>query len=265
MLSRVLSKKGLPFQTILEREGILPRVSYEGKHKLYQLILNSGHVHKFLLSKPIYQNEDGIWAGERWVNSWGNVNIGGYNVALYKESHVYLESLQNKVDQGEEVWRLNPEDALRDYIYNVVGASAINDGGKIELIETKSPVSEFYKPVMSERYGYYEAFDRDEVITMIPVELVRQDDVERIKMLGIDKDKSVDGYYINELHEFVGLGIVSYDTVYSIINPKDVSGEKITVSKEDFKNHMDAQDSKTIIKINDKNGTVLEIEEVYLP
>ena len=75
-------------------------------------------------------------------------------------------------------------------------------------------------------------FDRDEVITMIPVELVRQDDVERIKMLGIDKDKSVDGYYINELHEFVGLGIVSYDTVYSIINPKDVSGEKITVSKE---------------------------------
>lgn len=252
-------------RTILEREGILPRVSYEGKHKLYQLILNSGHVHKFLLSKPIYQNEDGIWAGERWVNSWGNVNIGGYNVALYKESHVYLESLQNKVDQGEEVWRLNPEDALRDYIYNVVGASAINDGGKIELIETKSPVSEFYKPVMSERYGYYEAFDRDEVITMIPVELVRQDDVERIKMLGIDKDKSVDGYYINELHEFVGLGIVSYDTVYSIINPKDVSGEKITVSKEDFKNHMDAQDSKTIIKINDKNGTVLEIEEVYLP
>ena len=204
-------------------------------------------------------------AGERWINSWGNVNIGGYSVALYKESHVYLESLQNKVDRGEEIWRLNPEDALRDYIYNVVGASSIYEGGKIELIETKSPVTEFYKPVMSERYGYYEMFDGDEVITMIPVELVRQDDVERLKMLEIDKDKSINGHYINELNEFVGLGIVSYDTVYSIINPKDVYGEKITVSKEDFKNHMDAQDSRTIIKIKDKNGTALEIEEVYLP
>ena len=61
-------------RTVLEELKLKPKVSFEGKYFMAEFQFPSGDVAKLLLSKPIKQDDSGIWVVERWIDQYGQVH-----------------------------------------------------------------------------------------------------------------------------------------------------------------------------------------------
>ncbi len=252
----------------LENIGEIPKESYSGDHLIYKYEDSGGYTYKILMSKPIRQDDSGIWVGERRIDSFGNVNRSSYRGALIMETHKYFQSLQKKVDNGEEEWRRDPERAAIDYIYNVSGGS-INENS-LKLL-SESTLEEFYKVPESVNLGYFmEIFLDDEDIGdrihIDNVEWLTLEDEKRLKDLGIDSEKEMpNGFYINNPTSYPNTIFLKDDTVYKVLNPKDMSGEKLTMTKEKFAFDIMSKSYKPLLKVTSVAGDALEVEEVYIP
>lgn len=252
----------------LENIGKIPKESYGGDHLIYKYEDSSGYIYKILMSKPIRQDDSGIWVGERRIDSFGNIHTWGYKGEEIMETHKYFQNLQKKVDNGEEEWRRDPRKAAIDYIYNVSGGP-INENS-LELL-SESTLEEFYKVPESVHLGYFmEIFLDDEDIGdrihIDNVEWLTLEDEKRLKDLGIDSEKEMpNGFYINNPTSYPNTIFLKENTVYKVLNPKDISGEKLTMTKEEFAFDIMSKSHKPLLKVTSIAGDALEIEEVYLP
>lgn len=98
------------------------------------------------------------------------------------------------------------------------------------------------------------------------VEWLTLEDEKRLKDLGIDSEKEMpNGFYINNPTSYPNTIFLKDNTVYKVLNPKDISGEKLTMTKEEFAFDIMLKSYKPLLKVTSVAGDALEIEEVYLP
>lgn len=262
------AQQGAALRNYLEITGLANREIYPGQHKIFVFNDSSGAKNKLLLSKPVKQEDGGIWIVERWTDKNGTVYLWPYKPKENIEEYEYFQKLQGSVDQGHETWRLNPLEVAYDYIINIIGQKGVKLDKVIE--EDFVSMDDFYKTPVSIYRGYILEVktgqkDISDLIHLDPVEWLGLEDEERLKELGLDPNKDLpNGYYINNPTNYPESIFLKEDTKYLLADPKNIAGPGIEVSKDDFIKYLDNK-KDTLFEVKVVNEEAIEITEIYLP
>lgn len=258
-------------------------VSYNSEYKIVSFNNSSGSRIKLLLSRPIRDDERGIWVVERFIDTYGNLYLWPYNNEVELESYEYFKDLQEKVDKGEERWRLDPLEAAFDYIENVIMDTTVR---KSQLVlEEESDLEYFYLIPESKYIGYYLEIFLDEkngksedpqappvskypAIEIDNVELVQ--DRERFEEIG-EKSETFEkfGYHIYNPATYPNIISLTENTKFYITDwansQYDGTDKMKEVSAEEFAFYAKLQSRKFLIYVKSLKGEALEIGEIVLP
>ena len=242
----------------LEEKGLKDRETFEGNHNLVEYKLRQGGSHKILLSQPIKQGKDGIWAIDRWMDNHGNIYYSYIESDL--DLKTYYSQLQEKVDSGGDENLLDYEYVALEFIQNPIGIEFTTD---IRL-------DEFYALPINKYYGYimeikkYE-WSEDNFIDMDKVEFLNMvDDEERLKELGIDTNILPNGYHINNPSSYPESFIVEKDkgTKFYIIDDLGVNLKE--VEEEEFVQYT-KENKDRLYEVVEEGFNIIKVSEVYLP
>ncbi|NLY09006.1 MAG: M56 family metallopeptidase [Tissierellia bacterium] len=267
-------RQEMAIREFLDRIGNI-LVSYNSEHKIVSFNDSSGTRIKLLLSKPIRDDEKGIWIVERFLDTYGNLYLWPYNNEAELESYEYFKDLQEKADKGEESWRLDPIDAAFDYIENVLMDTTVRKSQV--LLEEESDLEYFYEIPESEYLGYYMEMSLDNKssspdisphIDIDKVELV--DDRERFEEIG-EKSNTFEkfGYHIYNPATYPNTIFLTENTKFYISDwansQYDGTDKMKEVSAEEFAFYAKLQSGKFLVYVKSVNGEALEVGEIVLP
>lgn len=108
----------------LEAGGYLPPETWPGNHAVVEFPLSDGDACRLLLSQPARQGGDGIWCVERWAQSNGYLYYAWPDAD--KPARQYYDELQAACDEGHQPWRLVPEEAAWQYIWQELGQTTLD-------------------------------------------------------------------------------------------------------------------------------------------
>lgn len=134
----------------------------------------------------------------------------------------------------------------------------------VELIPVKpaqSPLRALYNKKV-DKYGLYE-----DAIFVSPIEWIAEDQMDRIKELGINVANDMpNGYYMYQENPKLNGYFLNDKTIYKVAKEEDIAGERISVSKEEFFKRMESfEPGIVLLELTSSNGELLEVTEVYLP
>lgn len=241
----------------LEEKGLKLKETFGGNHNLVEYKLREGGTYKILLSQPIKDGKEGIWAIDRWMDNHGNIYFPYIESDLNLQE--YYSAIQERVDQDEDKNLLDYEYVALDFIQNYAG---INFDIDIKLDEFYTlPINKYYGYVMDiKKYEWGE----NNFIDFDKVEFLTEEDEERLKELEIDPNILPNGYHINNPSSYPDSFIIEKDknTKFYIIDDSGVSLKE--VKEPEFIEY--AKENKDrLYEIVEEGFDLIKVSEVYLP
>ena len=259
-----LATQEIAIRIMLENMGLLPNESYGGKHVVIKFPLSTGEASQLLLSQPITQGNDGIWAVERWMDGNGII----YHVNPYPEMDITIEEhyrlLQEQCDKGQKTWLLDPIQVGYDYIINTLGQRLVKMDDLV--IINPATIDDFLIIPESHYIGYITMMTLDErIFHLDKVEFLTQEDEGRAAELNIDINIDMpSGFYIyNEDTYPISLEVTD-DTEYLILDWNQLSNHK-SITKKEFIEHNESLSYSPLYHVYTKDGYVTRIKEQYIP
>lgn len=248
---------------MLENQGLLAKVTYEGNHILIRFPLSTGETSQLLLSQPVIQGENGLWVVERWMDGSGII----YHEVPYYEEDIkileYYEGLQEKVNNGDNLW-IDPLEVGYDYIVNTLGQVLV----KADDLEVINPatIDDFLTTPISHFIGYItEMNSSNGLFHLDKVEFLTHEDEERAAELDIDINIDMpSGFYIYNKDNYPMVFEVCGETEFLILDLNDLSNH-ISISKKEFIEFNNSRGKSTLFHIYARDGYVTSIIEQYLP
>lgn len=244
-----------------EGKGLLAHETFSGNHVLVKFPLTSGDTSQLLLSQPVKQGEQGIWAVERWKDTNGNEY---YHTPRTEETlEAYYKGLQNKADQETDPLLLDPLEVAVQYIKNELGQPVNRD--KL-VISYEATAADFTVAPESSLLGYVTGFAMDsDTLRFDQVEWLTLEDTDRLESLHISKEQMPGGFYILNKYAVDDLYKVTAETEYELIDRENWGSMK-SVSKQEFIAYYELFSSfGPPCKITISNDAVHTIREVYVP
>jgi len=259
-----LSSQEIGIREMLENQGLLPNVTYDGNHIVIQFSLSTGETSQLLLSQPVVQGEKGIWIVERWMDGNGNIY---YEVPRPEKNIMigdYYKDLQTQGDNGDNLWRLDPIEVGYDYIINTLGQILVKSNDLVVI--NPATIDDFLVTPESNYIGYITKMTEDESLFHLDsVEFLTLEDKDRTVELGLDMDDDMpSGYYIYNKDSYPAAFEVSDESAYMLLDWDNLSRHK-AVTKKEFIEYNESLGNSTLFRINTKDGYVIRIEEQYLP
>lgn len=249
---------------LLEDMDLIPKETFEGNHVVIQFPLSTGERAQLLLSQPVKQGTDGIWAVERWMDGNGFIY---YDIPAFEEDITikeYYFKLQAEVDEGNESWLLDPLEVGYEYIVNTLGQVLVKRSDLV--IIDPATIDDFLTTPESHYIGYITMMNLEESLFHLDrVEFLTQEDEERAKELGLDINYDMpSGFYVYNQDTYPMAFYVSDDTEYLLLDWVDLSKHK-NVTKKDFIEYNKNLSYSPLYNIYTKDGFVTRIVEQYIP
>ena len=257
-------------RVFLEEKGLLPHSTYDGEHIVIKFPLSTGETCQLLLSRPAKKDDSGIWCVERWMDGNGTVY---YDTPETNGTALeYFTKLQQNVEAGQELWRLDPVAVSLDYINNALGQHVTSD--ELEPQYDAAP-ADFLRTPESRYIGYISNWktysDRPGAFSfhLDAVEWLTLDDTKRLAELKISPDELPNGFYVYNANTYPEYYQGIATTTFRVTNRKTGVGFE-DVSMEEFQSYLASFSEKEtaatrIFRIVTKDGYVQSIEEQYLP
>ena len=247
---------------MLENNNILPNETYKGNHIVMKFPASTGEAYQLLLSQPVVQGSEGIWAVERWMDGNGNIYYE------YPETDIkmgdYYKNLQQQFEKGENPSLGDFKEVGYDFIKNRLGQTGVKRGNY--SFKVPSTIEDFLETPISLYIAYIAKIELDDSIIHIDrVEFIGADEKDRLKDLNIDPDTLDNGYYIYNPDSYPDGLFVTEDTEYNLLNSKSIPMKNIVVKKTVFYQYLQDVNNAALFNIYTKDGGVTKIEEIYLP
>lgn len=245
----------------LEGKGLLPHETFSGTHVLVRFPLTSGETSQLLLSQPVKQGAEGIWAVERWKDTNGNEYYP--NAQTEKRLEAYYADLQSQAEQGKEKALLDPVQVAIEYIQTELGQPVSRD--KL-LIDYEATAEDFEAAPESRLTGYVTGLALDtDTLSFDQVEWLTMADSDRFAALNIDEEDLPGGFYILNKYAINDPYMVTAETEYKLID-REQPGSLKSVSKQEFIAYFKPLTGNAPpCTITVRKGTVTSITEVYVP
>lgn len=266
------TKAGLEtmLRSYLENQDLIAHETYAGEHIVMKFPLSTGETCQLLLSRPVTKDDSGIWCVERWMD--GNGTVYYDTPKANSTALAYFTQLQERVEAGQELWRLDPIAVSLDYINNTLGQHVTAD--ELEPQYDAEP-ADFEKTPESHYIGYISNWktysDRQGAFAfhLDAVEWLTLDDTKRLAELKINTDELPNGFYIYNANTYPGYYQGTEKTTFRITNRKTGVGYE-EVSMEEFQQYLESFSEKETVashlfRIVTKDGYVQSIQEQYLP
>jgi len=189
----------LPVMSIPPTEGYISKKAVSFDKNLFDNanfgIVKTGKIYKSTNEKDIYQEghknvfriikRQGEWAEVNLVGGddgkWVKISDISYELIPYNIDPSYTD-MQKEVDNGRQLWRLNPLEVAQDYVFNTIKKS----GGTFELThsdddgsmvtytsdENEDTIIHLYRPVKKGSGGIWVVDDStiimDKILSVIP-------------------------------------------------------------------------------------------------
>lgn len=247
---------------MLENNNLLPNETYKGNHIVMKFPASTGEAYQLLLSQPVVQGSEGIWAVERWMDGNGNIYYE------YPETDIkmgdYYKNLQQQFEKGENPSLGDFKEVGYDFIKNRLGQTGVKRGNY--KFKVPSTIEDFLETPISLYIAYIAKIELDDSIIHIDrVEFIGSDEKDRLKDLNIDPDTLDNGYYIYNPDSYPDGLFVTEDTEYNLLNSKSIPMKNIVVTKTVFYQYLQDVNNAALFNIYTKDGGVTKIEEIYLP
>lgn len=267
--STVIGRETL-IRVFLEEKGLLPHNTYDGEHIVVKFPLSTRETCQLLLSRPVKKDDSGIWCVERWMDGNGTVyydtpETGG-------TAFEYFTQLQDQVEAGQDLWRLDPIAVSLDYINNVLGQNVAED--ELEPQYDALP-ADFERTPESHYIGYisnWKTYPGEKgrfSFYLDAVEWLTLEDSKRLETLKIRSDELPNGFYIYNPSTDPDYYQGTEQTTFRITDRKTGVGYE-EISMEEFQAYLQRVSEKELtashlFQIVTKDGFVQSIEEQYLP
>jgi beta-lactamase regulating signal transducer with metallopeptidase domain len=246
---------------MLENNNLLPNETYKGNHIVMKFPASTGEAYQLLLSQPVVQGSEGIWAVERWMDGNGNIYYE------YPETDIkmgdYYKNLQQQFEKGENPSLGDFKEVGYDFIRKRLGQTVKRGNYKFK---DPSTIEDFLETPISLYIAYITKIELDDSIIHIDrVEFIGADEKDRLKDLNIDPDTLDNGYYIYNPNSYPDGLFVTEDTEYNLLNSKSIPTKNILVTKSEFYRYLQEVTNAPLFYIYTKDGAITKIDEIYLP
>ncbi|WP_281192354.1 M56 family metallopeptidase [Paenibacillus borealis] len=251
----------IALRKFFEGKGQLPHETFSGNHILVKFVLTTGETSQLLLSQPVKQEEQGIWAVERWNDTHGNEY---YNTPQTGETlSAFYAGLQAGADAGTDTTGLDPLQVAVQYIRTELNQPVSRDS---IVVDYGATAADFAITPVSSFLGYVTGLTMDSgTLNLDQVEWLTLEDSGRFAALGITEEDLPGGFYILNKYKINDPYTVTEETEYKLID-RENPGSLQSVSKAEFIAYYEQfTDFAPPCMITVSNDEVKSVTEVYVP
>jgi hypothetical protein len=251
----------IAFRKFLEGKDRLPHETFSGNHILVKYSRDTGEASQLLLSQPVKQGDQGIWAVERWKDTHGNEYYDTPETGDTLSG--YYASQQSLAEQGADSPLLDPLQVAIRYIGTVIGKPVSKDR---LIVDYGATAADFAISPESRLLGYVTGLDMDsDTLNFDQVEWLTLEDADRFAALNIDEEDLPGGFYILNKYQVNDLYKINAETRYELVD-RDNPGSMTSVSRQEFIDYFKQYtDFAPPCHITLSDGVVHVITEQYVP